>query len=106
MITKCPFTKDELKVQIEKVYGNNQHQVTFLEIDDQKREVRWKFDNQTWIQGQSFEVLNVLKLTGRKPIELFKEEYDKQHPNQHHCSMPNIPAMLEAWAKEFNEKQK
>ncbi len=104
MITNCPFNKEELKLAIEKVYGENKHQVTFLEIDETKHQVKWRFDNQTWIQGQSFEVLNVLKVTGQNPLKLFKEEYAKTHPNQTGFSMPNLPAMLEAWAKEFNEK--
>lgn len=104
MIDRCPFAKDELIKIIEKVYANHEHKVTWLEIDEAKCQVRWKFDNQTWTQGQSFDVLNVLKLTGQNPLKLFKEEYNKAHPNQHGCSMPNIPAMLESWAQEYNKK--
>lgn len=104
MIEICPLGKDDLIRAIEKVYGNNEHRVTFIEIDEIKRQVKWKFDNQTWIQGQSFEVINVLKLTGKNPLELFKEEYNKTHPNQVGLSMPNIPAMLESWAREYNLK--
>lgn len=104
MIEKCPFDKQDLIKVIEKVYGNNEHKVTSIEIDDVKHQVRWTFDNQTWVQGQSFEVINVIKLTGKNPLKLFKEEYDKQHPNQVGLSMPNIPAMLETWAQEYNMK--
>lgn len=105
-ITKCPFTKEELIKAIEKVYGEGKHTITFIEIDDKKLEVRWKFDNNTWIQGQSFNVLNVLKLTGKNPLHLFKEEYKKSHPHTTGLSMPNLPAMLEVWAQEFNDKHK
>lgn len=104
-ITKCPFNRQELIKAIEKVYGEGKHHVTFIEIDDQKCVVKWRFDDNTWTQGQSFNVLNVLKLTGNNPLHLFKKEYAKTHPNQTGLSMPNLPAMLEAWAREFNEKR-
>lgn len=104
MITNCPFAKEELTQIIEKIYGENKHHVTFIEIDQQKHQVLWRFDNQTWTQGQSFEVLNVIKLTGKNPLHLFQQEYAKTHPDQTGLSMPNLPSILEAWAKDFNQK--
>ncbi|XQP56029.1 MAG: hypothetical protein ACOQNY_01420 [Mycoplasmoidaceae bacterium] len=105
-IDRCPFDNNSLVKMLNQVYGENKHTVTWYEIDNTKKEVRWKFDNQTWIQGQSFELLNVVKITGKKPLEVFKEELAKTQTGTKGCYMPNLPAMLQAWAIEFNENQK
>lgn len=101
-ITKCPFTKEELL----KFLNNDTHPVESLSIDDNKCIVTWKYKDRTFSQYMTYEVLNVAKLTGKEPMKLFMEEYKKNHPNQTGCSMPNIPAMLQAWAIEFNNKHK
>lgn len=100
MITKCPYSLQKLEEVLHKDFENNNP--VEINIDETKRQVTFKFKNQTWTQVLSFENLNVRKITGQKPIDLFMKEYKKDHKIVG-CGLPNIPSMLESWCIEFNK---
>lgn len=103
-INNCPFKIEELEeILSDDGPGWEPVKQIHIEIDDNKKEVRWKNKGDTWTRRMSYEVLNVWKITGKHPISVFMHEYRKSHPNVSGAFMPNIPGMLEKWAKEFNE---